>query len=287
MKNRPLRVLLLNERCHGNPRSGGAETHLIEIFSRLVGPDVHVELLCSGFKGANEHGTHRGLEISRLGGRFSYYAKVTSAVRRRLQDGRADVIVEALNKLPFLTPAYASVPVLAIHHHLHGLTAFRQVSPPIAAVSYALEQLVPWVYRNVPFVTISHSSKRELIRRGLSEEKIDVVPCGIDHSLLHAKSPAKRAPHLVALGRVEPYKRLDLLLRSMPRIVAAVPETTLSIVGRGQDLPRLKRLTDRLGLRQHVSFSGYVMECHKEALLQSAALLVQCSRDALDGKAQL
>ena len=32
----PRRILLLNERCHENPRAGGAEIHLFEIFSRLA-----------------------------------------------------------------------------------------------------------------------------------------------------------------------------------------------------------------------------------------------------------
>ena len=157
---RPLRVLLLNERCHSNALAGGAEVHLFEVFSRLVGPSLQVELLCAGFDGAAPADEHKGLRITRLGSRLSYYARVVGAVRRKVAAGEVDLIVEALNKIPFLTPLYTKVPVLAIHHHLHGLTAFRQVNPLLAFGSVALEQLVPFAYRHCPIVTISRSSKR-------------------------------------------------------------------------------------------------------------------------------
>jgi glycosyltransferase involved in cell wall biosynthesis len=271
-------VLLLNERCHANPLAGGAEVHLFEIFSRLVAQGVTVELLCSGFDGAPAHETHRGVAITRCGGRLSFYARAPGEVRRRVAAGAVDLIVEAHNKVPFLTPLYARVPVLVIHHHLHGWTAFRQVSPPIAAVSVALEALIPSVYRGVPFLTISRSSKTDLVRRGVPEELVDVVPCGIDHEVHRPAPSAGRSPLLVSLGRLEPYKRLDRLLAAMPRVLREVPGARLRIVGRGQEEARLKALVTRLGLVGRVTFTGFVSDAEKVALLQRAALLVQVSR---------
>jgi len=276
---RPVRILLLNERCHGNPLSGGAETHLFEVFSRLVDSGAaEVTLLCSGFGGAEPRDEHRGVRIDRLGTRLSYYAKIVGEIRRRLRRGEVDLIVEALNKIPFLTPLYANVPVLAIHHHLHGLTAFRQVSPPLALGSFALEQMVPLVYRRCPILTISHSSKLELVRRGLPEDHIDVVPCGIDHEVHRHRAHRDRPLRAVSLGRLEPYKRIDLAIRAFRRVVDEVPGAHFDVVGRGQEEPRLRQLADRLGLSNHVTFHGFVDEVRKVELLQSSALLVQCSR---------
>ena len=274
---RPLRVLLLNERCHLNPLAGGAEVHLFEIFGRIAQAGVEVELLCSGFEGAAPRDAHRGVVVTRVGSRMSFYAQVPGEVRRRVATGSVDLVVEAHNKVPFLVPMYAHVPVLVIHHHLHGWTAFRQVSAPIAAVSVALEKLIPWVYRRVPFLTISKSSKSDLVRRGLREESVDVVPCGIDHDLFVPAPLAGRPPTVITLGRLEPYKRLDLLIAAMQRVVVDVPAAQLVIVGRGQERPRLEALTRRLGLENHVTFAGFVSDVRKVALLQQAALMVQCS----------
>lgn len=282
---RPLRVLLLNERCHANPLAGGAETHLFEIFGRLAcGADpgiggVEVELLCCGFDGqAGERDEHRGVPISRVGNRFSFYTRVVGEVRRRVAAGQIDVIVEALNKIPFLTPLYTDVPTLVVHHHLHGLTAFRQVNPAIAAGAVALEQLVPLAYRRSPVITISRSSKVELVRRGLPEEHIDVVPCGIDHETHVAAPLVGREPMLLSVGRLEPYKRIDLAIRAMPAVLRDVPDARLVVAGRGQERERLERLARRLGVAERVEFPGFVTEAEKVALLQRAALLVQCSR---------
>jgi glycosyltransferase involved in cell wall biosynthesis len=274
-----LRILLLNERCHLNPLAGGAETHLFEIFGRLADRGVRTELLCSGFPNALPTGEHRGVAVSRIGTRLSYYARVAGEARRRVGAGDVDLIVEAHNKIPFLAPLYAGrTPVLVIHHHLHAWTAFRQVSPPIAAVALALEKLIPRLYRDVRFLTISASSKRDLIGRGVQEEQIDVVPCGLDHAL-HRPAPAEGRERLVvSLGRLEPYKRLDLLLAAWPRVLAEVPSAQLAIVGRGQEESRLHALAARLGLLRSVTFAGFVTDAEKVAWLQRAALLVQVSR---------
>jgi len=274
-----LRVLLLNERCHANPLAGGAETHLFEIFSRLAPRGVRTELLCCGFEGAMPRDEHRGVQITRIGTRLSFYARVAGEVRRRVAAGEFDLIVEAHNKIPFLSPLYvAGTPVLVIHHHLHGWTAFRQVAPPIAAASVALEALIPIVYRGVPVLTISASSKTDLVRRGLREQDVDVVPCGLDRAQHRPASEARREPLVVAVGRLEPYKRLDWLLRSWPLVLAVVPQARLAIVGRGQEERRLRTLTDRLCIADSVTFTGFVSEPEKIAWLQRATLLVQVSR---------
>lgn len=276
---RPLRILLLNERCHANQLAGGAETHLFEIFSRLSARGVQVELLCSGFPGAPAREEHRGVQMTRVGTRLSFYARVAGEVRRRVAAGEVDLIVEAHNKIPFLSPVFArGTPVLVIHHHLHGWTAFRQVAPWIAAGSVALEAAIPRVYRGVPFLTISASSKDDLVRRGLHEECIDVVPCGLDHDVHRAAPVEGRDPLVVALGRLEPYKRLDLLLAAWRHVLAALPSARLVIIGRGQEESRLRSLAARLQLGDHVAFAGFATEADKVRWLQCAALLVQCSR---------
>ncbi len=276
--DRPLRVLLLNERCHANPLAGGAELHLFEVFGRLAEQGVETELLCCGFEGGAGTDEHRGVRITRIGSRLSYYKQLVGEVRRRCRAGTLDLIVEDLNKIPFLTPLYTDIPVLVMHHHLHGLAAFGQVSLPLALGSVLLEQTIPWVYRRVPFLTVSASSKEDLVRRGIREEHIDVVPNGIDQRIHRAAPSEGRPPEIVSLGRLEPYKRLDLLLRSLVRVVAVQPDAHLHIVGRGQDEARLQRLTHRLRLQEHVTFHGFVTEERKVTLLQQAALLVQCSK---------
>lgn len=68
----------------------------------------------------------------------------------------------------------------------------------------------------------------------------------------------RNAPVLFALQRVNALKRIDVIIRSMPRVLAREPEARLFIGGKGEDLERLKRLTLDLGIEGRVIFPGFI-----------------------------
>src|SRR5206468_11247842 len=108
-------------------------------------------------------------------------AHVPAGYRRLRRDGRIDVIVEDLNKFPFFARLWVREPLVVFAHHLLGRTAFRQVSLPIAAATYLAERLVPRVYRGLPVVLYSPSTRDELLRGGVRPRDVHLVPIGLDH----------------------------------------------------------------------------------------------------------
>jgi glycosyltransferase involved in cell wall biosynthesis len=274
----PRHVLVLNERDLENPRAGGAEIHLFEIFGRLAAAGDRVTMLCAGFPGGAPAASIAGVDVRRLGGRYGYYARVGPACRRYLAEERPDVVVEAHNKLPFLTPLWTRAPRLVIVHHLFGWTAFQQVPAPVAAVVVTLEALIPRVYRGDPFIAISESSRRDLVARGLPAASIRVVVPGVDHAR-YCPAPAERAPTpLVALvGRLEWYKGIDVLLRALVAVRASGVDVRAVIAGTGDALAHLRTLAGELGLASAVEFPGFVSEEEKVRLLQRAHVVVQPS----------
>jgi len=68
-------------------------------------------------------------------------------------------VIEDINKLPFFAPRWADAPVLAIVPHLFGTTAFAETGPLQALYVMAHEALLPSVYRGVPFLAISDSTR--------------------------------------------------------------------------------------------------------------------------------
>ena len=213
-------VLILNERDLDHPRAGGAEIHLFEVFGRLAQAGDRVTMLCAGFPGGAPQTTIAGVAVRRLGtATYAYYARVAGAARRYIAAEHPDVLVEAHNKLPFLSPLYTRIRRLVIVHHLFGTTAFQQVAPPVAAAVLAAESLIPRLYRGVPFVAISESSRRDMLRRGLSPEAVRVVLCGVDHNRYRvADTPLPARRLAVFVGRIEAYKRLDVLLRAFHEV---------------------------------------------------------------------
>ncbi len=272
-------VLVLNERDLDNPRAGGAEIHLFEIFGRLAAAGDRVTMLCAGFPGAAAETTIAGVHVRRLGNdRYRYYTHVVRACRAYVAAERPDVLVEALNKLPFMSPLYARLPRVAIVHHLFGTTAFQQVPAPVAMLVVVAEWLVPRVYRGATFVAISDSSRDDMIARGIPASAIRVVLCGVDHARYRPDPSARDArPLIVFVGRLERYKRLDVLLEAVAAVRRGGLDAHAVIAGAGDALDSVRAQVRALGLADCVDVPGFVDEAEKVRLLQAAHVAVQPS----------
>ncbi len=269
-----LRVLVLNERDPLHPRAGGAEVHVAEISRRLADRGFELTQLACGFPGAPAVERVAGMTVRRLGGLAAYYPRLVACTARETRRGRYDVVVEHLNKLPFCARAYAAAPVVAVNHHLFGESAFLQVPWPIAVGVLALEKLIPAVYRDVPFLAVSESSRRDLVARGVARERVDLLYNGINFPHLDPKPVGDRPLRLAYLGRLERYKRVDLLLRATARLARELPGLELVIVGRGGERERLERLAAELGLAERVRFTGFVSDAERDATLAGCRLCV-------------
>jgi glycogen(starch) synthase len=60
------------------------------------------------------------------------------------------------------------------------------------------------------------------------------------------------------IGSFYAYEGLALLMRALPRMLAAVPSLQLLLVGGGQQEPQLRALVAELGLERKVKFAGRV-----------------------------
>jgi glycosyltransferase involved in cell wall biosynthesis len=271
------RILLLNERDPRHPRSGGAETHVFEIMARLVRRGHGVTQLAASFPGCAATETVDGVAVRRLGGVARYYPAAAFACARETRRGRYDVVVECLNKLPYFSPVYSAAPVLALCHHLFGETAFSQVAWPIAATVYGAEKLLPFLYRRQRFITISESSRSDLVARGIARERIDVSLPGIRRPRVAPRPLRERPPRVTYVGRLERYKRVDVMLRAAAPLVGAYPELELAVIGRGADRERIERLARELGLAARTRFLGFLDDDERDRWLADSRACVCAS----------
>jgi len=274
-----MHVVALNWRDLKNPRAGGAETHLEEILRYLARRGHRCTLLTSRFRGGPRDEEVDGYRIVRGGHEYDFNLVVPFLFRRLAATDPPDVVLDDINKIPFYSPLFARVPVLAVIPHLMGLAVFREVNPLLATVLYALEQPVRRVYRRCHFEVISESTRDDLVRRGWAPERISVVHCGIDRTIYRIDPgvPKSATPNIVYVGRLKRYKSLPDALRAFTLVRRQVAGCTLTIVGDGDVLPALRRLADRLGIAGEVRFSGWVPTPEKVRLLQQAHVAVNPS----------
>ncbi|MGD8496242.1 MAG: glycosyltransferase family 4 protein [Gemmatimonadales bacterium] len=273
-EDRRLRLLVVNWQDRLNPHAGGAEIHLHEIFGRLAGRGHRVTLLCSNWPGGKPRESVDGIDVHRVGTRYTFPLHARRAYRRLAADEH-DVIVEDVNKLPLFTPGWADVPVVCLVPHLFGTTAFAQESWPVAATVWLAERAMPRAYAESPLVVISESTADDLVERGFDRARITVSHPGIDHGLC-TPGPAgpgsgrSAEPTLVYVGRLKRYKGVEVVLRALGRLAEDGVRVRLIVAGKGDDRLRLERLAAGLRLEALVDFLGYVSEEEKVSLLRRA-----------------
>lgn len=264
-----MRLLVVNWQDRENPQAGGAEIHLHEIFGRLARRGHAVTLLCGGWPGSPPTATLDGIEVVRVGTRYTFPFLARRAYRRSLASRGFDLIVEDINKVPLFTPRWGTTPVVGVVPHLFGGTAFQELPPPVAAMVWLAERPIPRVYRDVPFEVISQSTADDLVARGVPREQLEVIYCGIDAvgytPLAGTRSPT---PIFAYVGRLKRYKRVDLIIQAFARL--SHPAARLEIAGAGDHRAQLERLAASLDLGDRVRFLGRIGEEEKVALMRRA-----------------
>ena len=116
--------------------------------------------------------------------------------------------------------------------------------------------------------TICEGLRQEMIKRGIEENKITVIPNGVDVGRYTYDKPrdVELAQSLNLEGKLVlgfigsfyAYEGLDLLLESFPAISAALPDARLLIVGGGLEEENLKQQARELQIEEKVVFTGRV-----------------------------
>ena len=269
--SRPLRILVVNWQDRCNPSAGGAEEHLHQVFGRLVQRGHHVTLLCSGWPSCEPVADVDGIQVHRAGRRYTFTIAGPLHYERSLADQPFDVVVEDLNKVPMLAPLWSRAPArLLLVHHLFGVTAFREANWVLAGTTWLMERVIPTAYRGLPCVAVSESTRDDLSRRGLDASRFQVVRNGVDLDRLWPAPQRFREPTVVFLGRLQKYKRVDLIFQAAARLIESGTPLNVVVAGKGRARPELERTAARLGLADRVRFAGFVSDDQKRELLSKA-----------------
>ena len=162
---------------------------------------------------------------------------------------------------------------LPLVYEIRGFWEDAAVSHGTAREGDLRYRLSRWLERRVfmaadGVVCICEGIRQDLISRGLTPERITVVPNAVDIERFQA--PAGRDAELEArlglqgkkvlgfIGSFYRYEGLMLLLEALPQVLARHPETRLLLVGGGQEAEALRRRATELGLEGQVHFTGRV-----------------------------
>src|SRR4030043_37671 len=253
-----LRILILNWRDTKHVWAGGAEVYVQEVAKRWVTGGHNVTVFCGWDGESLREEKIDGVKIIRRGGFFTVYPLAMLYYLMRFR-GNFDVIVDCENGIPFFSPLFANIPTLLLIHHVHQEDFRKHLPFPLSNIALYLESnLMPYIYQNTRIVTISDSSKEEILKRGWGNGRdVWVVNPGV--SLKESKNYSKTSyPSFLYLGRLKAYKNVDIAIRAFAKLIYKYPEAKLTISGFGETFSKLVKLAKSLGLGNSVIFTGRV-----------------------------
>lgn len=274
-----MKILLVNWMDMKNPTAGGAEVHLNEIFKRFAARGDEVTLVSSGFNGSSKTDEYDGIRIVRTGSRETFNFTAPAVLKELDRKENFDIVVEDINKVPLFTPMYLKKPVFVIIPHLFGSSVFHETGFIPASYVYLMEMPIPLVYKSSIFEVISESTFNDMMKRGIRKENLRVVHCGMDHQT-YFKDPTIHKfdkPTILYVGRIKKYKSVDVVIKAMPAIIRSFPDARLAVVGAGDNMDDLKKLSKGLGIEKNVIFAGFVSMEEKVDWMRRSHIIVNPS----------
>lgn len=125
-----------------------------------------------------------------------------------------------------------------------------------------LERLLLCAIKQMDLILTMGTGARDVFRSFGVDTAIEVMSGGIDHEL-YAQQDHEKRYDLIAVSRIVPVKRLDVLLEVVKRVAEKVPSVTAVVVGDGDDLDALVEQSERMGLTKNVSFVGRKNNVHR------------------------
>lgn len=227
------RVCMLAWRDLDDPEAGGSEVHASTVASLWGQAGIEVTMRTSYAAGHPQISWRDGYRVIRKAGRYMVFPRAAFSEMMGWHGSR-DGLVEIWNGMPFFSPVWGKGPRIVWLHHVHAEMWQMTLPPRLAAMGSTLEsRIAPHFYRRTPIVTLSESSKRELVEElRFKPQRVTVVPPGVDprFSPGGTKSPT---PLVLAAGRLVPVKRFEELIEVLVRVKERHPLLEAVIVGEG------------------------------------------------------
>ena len=268
-----MKILWLAHRDPLNPKSGGAERTIYEVCKRLVSKGHKVILLTGGWKGSKSIEDLNGIEIHRFGKKIAPHLTLPVFLLKC----HYDLVVNDLgHAVPWISPTIMNKHNIVFFRHLHARSLPGQVNPFLAKIITAIEECYFIFYHDTVFITESTTSKSDLLKLGIKENKIIMNPPGVNFNLFRP-APKTQYPTLVYFGGMRKYKRPQESLFLLKGLIEKIKRVDLFIIGSGPEEPVLRKLTFRLNLQDYAIFKGRVTDAELSNIVASSWLNVHTS----------
>jgi len=270
------KLLFLSWRDIHNPKAGGAEIFTHEMLKRLVAARHEVDHFGCDFPNAKPEEVIDGVRYLRQGGHFSVIRKAYQWYQKHKKE--YDYVIDQCNTHQFFSPLWVqkSKRIFFIHQLTREIW-FYHTRFPFNYIGNWAESIALRMHRNDKVMTVSNSTKEDLLSLGFKTNKITVLPEGLDFLPWKKQQLLEKEKNftLLYLGRFAKYKGIEDTIKAFKIIQKQNPKAKLWLVGKVSETYR-KKLESLLPLKQRktLTFWGFVSEEKKFELMSSAHAIV-------------
>jgi glycosyltransferase involved in cell wall biosynthesis len=265
------------------PHLGGVERYAADVVAALrAAPDFDVVVITTGARRTVTD--EAGVTVHRLP---PLWTASNTPVHpawlwqvRRLLDREGASLVQAHSPVPYLADVTAlgsrTRPMILCYHAVSLAKGEHRLVD--GALSLYERRVASLIFRRVSAVVAVTTAVADALPERLRSRSV-VIPPGVHLETFVPAQPdrASHEPRLLYVGRMERssrWKGVFSLLEAFALIAPMVPETTLVLVGPGDDVPALTEHARHLGLAGRVSFPGRLEGEDLVRQYQKASVLV-------------
>ena len=221
-----------------HPEAGGAEIVCHEICKRLLAEGHQVTLLTTDYTDAKPEGELPGLKIIRVGSsRYTHPFQALWYYIRHLRNKYDAVIEEVNGGAPYFAVFFGrKKPRYMLYHQLARINWFYEIPAPFSFLGYYL--LVPFATRlaslaRVPLITVSESSKQEMVKFGFDADTTHIISEGIPIEGLATLDGVQKfaEPTVLSHGSMRAMKRTIDQIKAFEIAKKKIPNLKLKVSG--------------------------------------------------------
>jgi glycosyltransferase involved in cell wall biosynthesis len=275
-----MKILWMAWKDSMHPQAGGAEVVANNLAKRLVADGHEVILLTARYEGSTAKEVYNGYTIVRGGNRLTVYLKAFQYYRKHLK-GWADLVIDECNTLPFFAKFYVKERNIMFFHMLCREIWFYQLPVYLAWIGYVLEPLYLRALSSQEVITISESTKADLVKFGFKQDKITIISEGIELEPVANLDNVKKydSPTLLSLGSIRAMKRTLDQVKAFEIAKQKLPALKMKIAGDTNDT-YARTVLDYIANSKYkgdIEILGRVTAEQKIELMQKSHLLLVTS----------
>lgn len=274
-----MKILWFAWKDRKNPYAGGAEVVSSELAKRLVKDGHEVTFIVRGHPGEKDDEMIDGYRVIRIGNWRSVYWEAYKYYKKHLV-GWADLVIDEVNTIPFFCKFYVKERNIMLFHQLCRKVWFYEMGFPMNLIGYLLEPIYLWLLNDRKVITVSESTKKDLVKYGFRKNRINIISEGIELDPVADLNVEKyEKPTLLSLGSMRSMKRTDHILRAFELAKKELPELQFVMAGSVASPYGGKILQDvnESFHRKSINYLGRVDKATKIELMRKAHLIAVAS----------